>query len=261
MEFRKDVVAEPEIIYEDENVLAINKPAGLLVHASRNVKDKTPEGDRRRRVSSSAFQVPGGEPTLVDWLLKKYPEIKNVGDDPETRPGIVHRLDKATSGVMLVAKNQKYFDYLKSLFQKRQIKKTYLALVWGKVLPRSGVIEKTIGIKSGSLKRSVRSEKMAKDAVTYYKVKKYFAAGDKIFSLLEVEPKTGRTHQVRVHLASIGHPVLGDRVYGRRAKEAAGRLMLHSLSLEFSSEEGRRIKVEAEPPRQFLELLGAESYL
>lgn len=231
----------PRIIYEDENFLAVDKPAGLLVHGVAT-------SDKRQETRSA-------EPTLVDWFIKKYPEIKNVGDDPKTRPGIVHRLDKETSGIMLVAKNQKYFDYLKSLFQKHQINKTYLALVWGRVEPKSGVIEKRIGIKSGSLKRSVHSLKMAKEAVTYYKVKKYSGAGGKIFSLLEVEPETGRTHQIRVHLASIGHPVLGDRLYGRRVKKAAGRLMLHSFSLEFDIGEGRRLRIEASPPHQFLEVI------
>src|SRR6266436_109346 len=132
---------EPKIIHEDKNFLVVNKPAGLLVHG---VKVKNP-GPRT------------AEQTLVDWLLKNYPEVKTVGDDPAMRPGIVHRLDKETSGVMLVARNQKTFEYLKSLFQAGQIRKTYLALVLGKT-PRDGIIEKPIGIRNGTLKRSVNSE-------------------------------------------------------------------------------------------------------
>jgi 23S rRNA pseudouridine1911/1915/1917 synthase len=266
---------EPEIIYEDKNFLAINKPAGLLVH--------------RDKPTST-------EPTVADWLVKKYPEIKAVGDNPEIRPGIVHRLDKETSGVMLVAKNQKYFEYLKRLFQSRQIKKTYLALVFGKLEPRQGVITKAIGIKSGTIKRSVHSAKMAKEAVTEYRVIKYIGGPEEpqgalgkregtnggFFSLVEVSPKTGRTHQIRVHLASIHHPVLGDKLYGPKrlmtndqrlttndlrqttrashkssvvSHKSAERLMLHALSLEFATGGGGRIKVEASPPHQFMKLV------
>ncbi|HUC31630.1 MAG TPA: pseudouridine synthase, partial [Candidatus Paceibacterota bacterium] len=110
---------EPEIIFENEDFLVINKPAGLTVHAAR-VSSK-------RRVDEAR----ASEPTLVDWLRARYPEIKNVGDDPALRPGIVHRLDKATSGVMLVAKTQASFEHLKKLFQEHRMRKTYFALVWG----------------------------------------------------------------------------------------------------------------------------------
>ncbi len=236
---------EPRVIYEDKNFLAINKPAGLVVHGTAHSK----------------------EPTLVDWLLKRCPEIATVGDEPELRPGIVHRLDKETSGVMLVARNQKSFDYLKNLFKNRLIKKIYLAVVFGKLIPRSGRIEKAIGIKNGTLKRSVHSERMKKDALTEYSVKKYFerdgqSGGKEYFSLVEVEPKTGRTHQIRVHLASVGHPVLGDKLYGLKNQPAspepergepvwAGRLMLHALSLELPLQNGSRLKIEADPPDDF----------
>src|SRR5437868_685460 len=101
---------DPEIIYEDADLVGVSKPAGLIVHAIKN--------------------RPEGEPTLVDWLLARYPEINNVGDEPVLRPGIVHRLDKDTSGVMLVARNQTSFLYLKSVFQGREMQKTYLALVF-----------------------------------------------------------------------------------------------------------------------------------
>lgn len=261
---------EPRVVYEDKNFLAINKPAGLLVHEAHGTK---------RAAGRGLIQ---SEPTLVDWLLRRWPEIRSVGD-PSTssgranlRPGIVHRLDKETSGVMLVAKNQKYFEYLKRLFQSRQIKKTYLALVFGKLEPRQGVITKAIGIKSGTIKRSVHSAKMAKEAVTEYRVIKYIggpgeprgALGKRegtnggFFSFVEVSPKTGRTHQIRVHLASIHHPVLGDRVYGAKSQRklegksgVCGRLMLHALSLEFATGGGGRIKVEVSPPHQFMKFV------
>lgn len=212
-----------QIIYEDKNFLAVNKPAGLLVHG---IKSKTEE------------------PTLVQWLLKNYPEVKDVGDDSETRPGIIHRLDKNTSGIILIAKNQRYFDYLKNLFQIHEIKKTYLALVKGEIKPREGIIDKPIGLKSGTIKRTVftKNAKMIKSAVTEYKVKEYLPK----YSFLEVKPKTGRTHQIRIHLASIGHPVVGDSLYGGTKTSDLDRLFLHAYSLEFASEQGEKIKLVAD---------------
>ena len=218
----------PKIIYEDKDFLAVYKPAGLIVH-------KTKKNE---------------EYSLVDWLIKKYPEIKNVGDEPVLRPGIVHRLDKDTSGIMLVTRNQKSFDYFKNLFQKHLIKKTYLALVWGKPKENKGIINKPIGLKSGTTKRSIYSSKMQKQAITEYKVLKYFKdEKGNLFSLLEVFPKTGRTHQIRVHLKSIGCPVCGDKLYGKK-NDGFKRLMLHSLSLEFSINNSK-IKIEAEIPKEF----------
>jgi 23S rRNA pseudouridine1911/1915/1917 synthase len=229
---------EPKIIYADNDFLAVSKPAGLLVHETRR-------GKRGRE---------NNEPTLVDWLLPRYPEIRNVGDNPAARPGIVHRLDRDTSGVMLVARNQAYFNYLKSLFQSRQVDKTYLAVVFGAPRKKSGKITGSIGIKSGTTKRSIYSEKDAKPAETEYRVLKIFEREGERYSLLEVKPKTGRTHQIRVHLASLGNPVVGDPLYGPKTlnlKAKSSRLMLHALSLEFNLGGKRRIKIEAEPPAEF----------
>lgn len=214
--------------YKDSDVVAINKPAGLLVH--------------KTRVSQ--------ETTLVDWLLENFPEIKGVGDDPAIRPGIVHRLDKETSGIMIVARNQKAFEYLKKLFQTRQVKKTYFALVWGKVKEKTGVIEKPLGIKSGTLKRTVSGKaRMVKEAITVYKVVKFVKLKDQTFTLLEVQPLTGRTHQIRAHLASIGHPVVGDMLYGRKPAPAGiTRQFLHAESLELTLPSGSRIKISADLP-------------
>ncbi|MBI2592999.1 MAG: RluA family pseudouridine synthase [Candidatus Colwellbacteria bacterium] len=230
-----------EIIYEDKNFLAVNKPSGVLVHA----------------ISRGS-----NENTLVGFLLSKYPEIKNVGDAPDIRPGIVHRLDKDTSGVMAVAKNQKYFEYLKDLFQKRKVKKTYVVLVRGRVEPRDGIISKPIGLKSGTTKRTVFTEnaKMVKSAETGYKLKKYLNVGGEDYSLLEVMPKTGRTHQIRVHLASIGHPIAGDKIYGKKVNPPGlNRLFLHAESLEFPKAEGERIKISAELPQELQELVDKNS--
>jgi 23S rRNA pseudouridine1911/1915/1917 synthase len=225
---------EPRVVYEDKNFLAVYKPAGLLTHPIN--------------LRTSSFK----EPALTDWLLLNYPEVAKVGDDPEWRPGIVHRLDRATSGVLLVPRNQKYFEYLKSLFQKSEIKKTYLALVFGDLHAKRGEIRKPIGIGKG-LKRSIRSEKMVKDAVTEYEVMEFKKIEGKMFTLLKVFPKTGRTHQIRVHLSSIHHPVVGDALYGpKREPGWAKRLMLHALSLEWTSEDGKRMRVEADPPPEFM---------
>jgi 23S rRNA pseudouridine1911/1915/1917 synthase len=265
---------EPEIIYESKDFLVVNKPAGLMVHGV--MLGSSPSAVARRRthdvVGTSA------QPTLVDWLLPRYPEIATVGDDPATRPGIVHRLDKDTSGAMLIARNQKTFEYLKSLFQKHEVKKTYLAVVAGLLKQKEGVIDVPIGILTGSTRRSIHSKKMAKEAITAYKVigtrivdaatsekksESRIAARDSQ-TLLQVSPKTGRTHQIRVHLASIGHPIEGDVLYGkkrstiRRQSSVAGkegltssRLMLHAVAIEFVAPDGNRMRFEVEPPSEF----------
>lgn len=229
---------EPELIYQDENFLAVNKPAGLLVHG----------------VAGKVLK----EPTLADWLIKNFPEVKGVGDDPANRPGIVHRLDKETSGVMIVAKNQKTFDYLKSQFQEHKVRKTYLALAVGRVKDKTGRIDLPIGLKSGTTKRTVTAKKMkmVKEAVTDYEVKKYLEIGEREFTLLAVTPRTGRTHQIRVHLAAIGHPIVGDKLYGGRRTELAGldRQFLHAQSIEFVSPSGRRLRLEADLPAELAKL-------
>jgi 23S rRNA pseudouridine1911/1915/1917 synthase len=216
-------MTEPQIIYEDDDFLFINKPAGLLVHPANKFKKN--------------------EFSLVHWLIKKYPEIKNVGEN-SLRPGIVHRLDKDTSGVMVIAKNQKSFIFLKKLFKNHQIKKTYIALVCGIPKKKEDIINMPIGLKSGTTKRTIYSQKLKKEAITYYKVLKVFKSKDgKNYSLLKVIPYTGRTHQIRVHLKYIGNCICGDNLYGK--KDNFNRLMLHSFSLEFSKNKVKRLKIEA----------------
>jgi 23S rRNA pseudouridine1911/1915/1917 synthase len=219
---------EPKIIYEDENILAINKPAGLIVH--------------------------GESPSVVDWLIKRYPEIKNIGEE-STRPGIVHRLDRDTSGVLIIAKNQKTFEYLKDQFKSRKIKKTYLVLVEGDIKRERGVIDLPIGrSKKWSIKKlaSKNARGKIREAVTEYKVLKKFSK----YTLVEVYPKTGRTHQIRVHFKAISHPVVGDRLYG--GNNPLGRQFLHAGSLELTLLTGERIKIEADLPedlKNFLDML------
>lgn len=244
----------PQIVYEDENFLAVNKPAGLLVHP---VRVSSPHGSSGRASAGADSNgvhpiQKSGEPTLTDWLIKRYPRLKTVGDRPDIRPAIVHRLDRETSGLLLLPKTQEYFDYLKGLFQRKQIKKTYLVWVFGVPKKRTGIINQPIALKSGSIKRSVYGGKMEKEATTEYRLRKVMDSDSQQFSLLEVYPRTGRTHQIRVHLASIGHPVVGDRLYSSRLQPAwAKRLMLHAWSLEFSPMPERRLRLEADVPKGF----------
>lgn len=244
---------EPKIIFENENFVAVNKPAGLLMH----------------QVSGANRQ----EETLIGKIIEKYPEIKKVGDplansgQVNFRPGIVHRLDKDTSGVVLIARNQKYFEYLKNLFQSRKIKKIYWTLVWGELKPNKGIIDKPISLKPGTTKRTVFGGKMEKEAITEYEVIKVFKKQEiknkeQVFSLLKVEPKTGRTHQIRIHLSSVYHPVVGDQLYGSKkflslSKDFFGltRQFLHAQSLEFPTEEGKRVKIEADLPEDLQKIL------
>lgn len=208
---------EPQVVYENKDFLVVNKPAGWLVHGIPKYHSK--------------------EPILIDWLKEELPTSI-----------LVHRLDKETSGVLLVALNQKTYEYFKKQFQEHKIKKTYLALVCGIPKEPEGVIEKPIGLKPDSVKRTVhtRGAKMVKEAITRYKVKKIF---DDQCTLLEVEPQTGRTHQIRVHLASIGHPVVGDKLYGSKKRELKiDRQFLHAESLEFTAPDGRRLKFAADLP-------------
>ena len=236
------------VIYETKDFVAVNKPAGVLVHPVKSLKHKT-EGE--------------GE-TLAEWAVKRYPEVKNVGDEPEVRPGIVHRLDRDTSGIILICRNQEFFEYAKNLFKTHEIKKTYLALVWGKLEPKTGEIKTPIGIKNGSIKRTVwqKTAKDLKDAVTEYKVVKnfeVFGPDEKVqdFSLVEVSPKTGRTHQIRIHMASVGHPVVGDKLYGGKntAPFELDRQFLHAASLEFAMADGHRIMLEAELPEELKRII------
>lgn len=230
-------MTEIEILYEDENVLVINKPAGLVVHGDGKTK----------------------EDTLVDWILEKYPEIKEVGEPGRDskggiifRPGIVHRLDRETSGVMLIAKNQKSFDFLKKQFQNHEIKKTYHAFVAGEIKDRQGTIDRPIGRSSKdfrmwSAQRGARGE--MREAITDYKV----LIATKDYSFVEVSPKTGRTHQIRVHFKAISHPLIGDSLYNPKHKNILGfeRLALHSYEISFKGLEGDSHVINAPYPDDF----------
>ena len=216
------------IIYEDTNILVINKPSGLITHP-KNADDK--------------------QESVTGWLVKKYPEIKTVGEDP-LRPGLVHRLDKDTSGLLVVTKNQNSFLYLKSLFQDKKIKKFYLALVNGKPKEPKGIIDAPmgrIGMKRTTQLRGKKKLKDKKEAVTEYGTLKNFND----FTLLEVSPHTGRTHQIRVHLKSIGTPVAGDPLYDHKnpnGPKQPERLFLHAYKLQFISPDGKSLAFETDLP-------------
>ncbi|MBI4193228.1 MAG: RluA family pseudouridine synthase [Candidatus Colwellbacteria bacterium] len=232
----------PKVVYEDDNFIALNKPAGMLVHRARVARPAN------RRSAKNRGET---EETIADYLVRAHPEVSGVGDDPDERPGIVHRLDRGTSGILLVAKNQPYFEYLKRLFQTRAIAKTYLALVRGVPRAKAGVVNKPISIQTGSVKRTVHRGKKTQEAVTEYKTLKTFRDS----ALVEARPLTGRTHQIRVHLASIGHPVVGDVLYGGRSARwtvsPPARQLLHAHTLTFPSAPGRTITLVADLPPEF----------
>lgn len=220
-----------DIIFSDENIIVVNKPAGIQVHPDFHEK----------------------ESTLVNALLAKFPEIKNVGEDV-IRPGIVHRLDKDTSGVMVIARNQKTFEELKNKFKNREIEKKYLAIVCGNIND-NGVIEKPIARASNYKKQIIAGKKTKtkiRPAVTEYK--KIKNVGE--YSLVEVTPKTGRMHQIRVHLNSIGYPVVGDKLYRQRGIERteAERQLLHAEGIKFSLF-GESFVFEAPIPEDFSRFL------
>ncbi len=221
------------VIHAEPDFLVLDKPAGISVHPARTA------GGR----GASAR-----DDTLVDWLVKKYPEVKRVGDDPVLRPGIVHRLDKDTSGVMLAARNQETFEVLKQLFKERGVEKTYLALVVGAPKRSSGTIDVPIGRQTANrTKRGVGARTIgSRRAITRYTLLERIGP----YSLLRVRPETGRTHQIRVHLASISLPVAGDTVYGgqRAAIPGLTRQFLHAWKMAFSFPQGRRWQFESALP-------------
>jgi 23S rRNA pseudouridine1911/1915/1917 synthase len=230
-----------EILYEDKDIVAVNKPAGLVVHSDGKTQEET----------------------LTDWVLKKYPDSADVGEPGRTsdgktidRPGIVHRLDRETSGVMLVAKTKAGFDCLKKQFQEHEVKKEYHAFVYGKIKDDKGVIDRPIGrskkdFRMWSAQRGARGE--MREAVTEYEVKEKA----KDYSFVHVFPKTGRTHQIRVHFKAINYPLVCDSLYasGRANSLSFTRLALHSYRVTFTRTNGEIETVTAPHPDDFVRAL------
>lgn len=225
------------VIYEDEYILAVNKPAGIAAH---------PDGRTK-------------EYTLSDWVAEHHPLIRGVGETIKLthggkipKHGIVHRLDRDTSGVMIIAKNQEAFLFFKKQFQGRTVQKTYRAIVYGRVKEKKGTIEKPIG-KSRSDFRQWSAEAgargMLREAITEYELLK----STKDFSYLSLHPKTGRTHQLRVHLKSIGHPVICDKLYAskRPCPGSLSRMALHAFSISIKTPDSASITIEAPEPEDF----------
>jgi len=241
-----------KILYEDKDILAIDKPSGLSVHEDGKNKQKT----------------------VTDWVLKNYPKMENVGEPilakdlsvPSEekslvikRPGIVHRLDKETSGVLLLAKNQKAFEFLKNQFKNREIKKTYNAIVSGWVKDDHGIVNKPIGRSPSDFRRRLAGRGARgelREAVTEYRVLKRFDISSSKFSYLELKPKTGRTHQIRVHMKYLNHPVACDSLYDPKGFCPIGldRMALHAKSIEFKNLKGKIVKVESLLPKEFLKM-------
>jgi len=241
---------EIPIVFENKNFLIINKPTGVIVH-----------GDGKNN-----------EPTIVDWILKQYPHINGVGENmiinhkgeeiEINRPGIVHRIDRETTGLLLIAKIPTSFEYLKNLFKTKKIQKRYLALVYGHIKNDTGIIDQPIGrnAKDFRLKTAGPSARgKLRDAQTEYKViqrymdthsKKDIQGQHNIYTLVECYPKTGRTHQIRVHMKWLNHPLVSDSLYKGKRKNALGlqRTALHAAGIFFVDNTDKKINIEIDLP-------------
>jgi 23S rRNA pseudouridine1911/1915/1917 synthase len=252
-----------KILFEDKNILVINKPAGIAVHADARMTDKDiTMADILLDYNKSLGKV--GEPMIIEYKGKEI-KIK--------RPGIVHRLDKETSGVLLVAKNQKTFLLLKEQFQNHKIKKVYKAFVYGFVSdPKASLLTGKRGVINAPIGRSPVDIRMwtagrgarepLREAITEYIILNKFTdtkdetkkkESEHQYSYIEVYPKTGRTHQIRVHMRYINHPVVSDPLYRGEKDLALGmkRLALHAYSITFSLPSGEIKTIEAPLPTDF----------
>jgi 23S rRNA pseudouridine1911/1915/1917 synthase len=241
-----------DVVYEDDDLAVVNKPAGMMVHAGSGSTD-----DARSRG------------TLVNALLHRFKTLSSTGGD--LRPGIVHRLDKGTSGLIVIAKNDQAHGALGALFSGRRIRKTYIALVHGSVARDKGTISAAVSRDPVRRTRmSTRPNEHARSAISHYEVLRHLTTSFGKFTLLRVRIETGRTHQIRVHMASIGHPVVGDTLYGAPAQVTAqtttpqsrashsktqpealrlGRNFLHAAQLEFTHPfTGKLLQLDAPLP-------------
>lgn len=227
----------PKILFEDDNILVLDKPAGVTVNRSETTK----------------------KDTIQDFLDKKF---GNTQDESEfsLRSGLVHRLDKETSGILLIAKKREAFENLKNQFKERETGKTYIALVHGKLKTPEGEINAPVGrLPWNRMRFGVLAG--GREAVTRYRVLKNFELNSEPLTLLELNPKTGRTHQIRVHLKHIGHPIFADPLYtGRKVskndRKILPRIFLHAERLEFNHPTtGKRLVFKSELPTTLANLI------
>ena len=228
--------SEIKIVYEDDNLLVVDKPAGIIVFPEGNVKGKT----------------------LVDYLLRKYSYLRNVGERP--RYGIIHRLDKDTSGILLVAKNNKSLIFFQKQFKNRNIKKKYTCLVVGNIRVENRLIKTLIGRSPKDRKKQkvyLLNDPLAngkREAITEYKLVRNFEN----CSLLNVLIKTGRKHQIRCHLSYIGHPIVGDKIYGFKNQfmpKELKRQFLHASYLKIKLPNGKMKEFYSELPKELKNIL------
>lgn len=237
----------PEVLFENDDVLVINKPYGLLVHEDWHS---------------------GDAPTVVAWFLARCPEAKGVGEvsvkpdgTPLERSGVVHRLDRETSGVMILAKNNEAHAFLKKQFHDRQVKKEYRAFVYGRIHDKWGTINRPIGRSAKDFKKR-SAERGAKgnlrEALTHFERIGMGEYQGEAYSYLKLLPKTGRTHQLRVHLRAIDRPIVGDTLYGEKKVSTTNnlefkRLALHAHTLELILPHGQTERFIAPLPFVFEE--------
>lgn len=228
----EEIVCEQEempldIVYEDDFLAIINKPSGLVVHPA--------VGNPRH--------------TLVNGLLYHFNKLSSKNT---IRPGIVHRLDKDTSGLMIVAKDDKTHDILAKMIKNKEVERKYLALVWDNIRHQTGTIDAPIGRDINNRQKYTVTDINSKDSVTHFKVLERF----KNATLIECKLDTGRTHQIRVHLNYIGHPVVNDPLYGNRKLINDFGQMLHSKSIKFIHPYSKKeIYFEKEPPQEFIDIV------
>ncbi len=241
-----------KILFENKNLLVLDKPAGFAVHGDGKINQKT----------------------IAEYILKNFPKLKGVGENLSgiEKPGIVHRLDKDTTGCLVVAKNQESYENLKHQFQAKKIKKEYIALVWGNVKNDTGIIDLPIARSKSDFRKkeivkitSSNKEKFRgeeREALTRYKVlQRLEMFGEKV-TLVAFFPETGRTHQIRIHSKSLGHPIVGDHLYGPTKESFEKkyfknikiknntRQLLHAKSITFFDPgEGEQVKIESPLPK------------
>lgn len=223
-----------DILFENNDVLVVHKPAGMLVHPAPNTDEKT----------------------LIDFVLENHPEIAEVGEEGQ-RAGLVHRLDRQVSGVIAIAKTQEMFDHLKKQFQERTVEKEYLGIVYGQVSQDTGTIDFNIARsrKTGMWVARPKSQE-GREALTTYDV----LARYKTATYLSIRIHTGRTHQIRLHMKALDHPIIGDELYGKKQmknikKINLDRLALHAHKLAFIGLDGERIEVSSPFPEELETIL------